>query len=983
MSPGETGAAPAGAAEARPRLARLAAAGETVVAAANAPVDIDDPSSAWFVSRGALDVFVFEKAGDEIVSSAVHLLRAPQGRLVFPLALPERLSEPFAVVAKGLPDTELRRLRADDLAATDLAAEVAEQADLWVAQLARTVSSRIEVRPRPTRLLDAPEARQPWTVPAGSVLSTRAGAVAWIDASGGEIAYLGTEVPSAGGLGAMPLTADSWATVSGEMRLDAQSSRGLAEEGRLFEAVRGFHSLALGAEQLNRTLGLADAVNEQTARAAHRRQARESARRGLASLVGAADPAAADGGESGLLAVLAPIGRRSGIKFRGPADRGPAVREPTLEEILAATGVRSRPVRLEPDHRWWASDSGALLARLEDSGEPVALIPGWIGRYRMVDAAGRSSAVTAATAARLSGQARCFYTPLPSERPATARDVLRLARLGAGADLARFMAAGLVAAAVAQAPAIALGALADWVLPLGAEGALVQVLSALALFTLLGMVLAMLQGVTLMRLDGRVGSRLSAAAWDRLLALPLPFFRNTVSGELAVRMGSFQVMRGLLSGVVAGTLVSVAFLVPTLTILFLYDTALALVAVATAAVALTVIAGAGLLQIPAQRDWYAASRRLSGQLFQFINSMTKIRAAGAESSAFAAWSGAYRDKQLADIRISRFSEHVAAFGAALPFGFTAVLCAVSLARGDELSVGDFLVVFAVATTFYAAVAGLGHSVDAVASMLTAYEQIRSVLEAVPERDPATAQPVELGGELLLDHLSFRYAEGGPLIVDDVTVGARPGEFIAIVGGSGAGKSTLMRLALGLEEPASGGVYFDGRDLKNLDHRAVRRQVGVVPQSSSLQPGSLLDNIVGMAGDLTIDDAWRAARLAAVDADIAEMPMQMLTMVGDRATTFSGGQVQRIRIAAALVRDPRIVFLDEATSWLDGRSQAQVMRGIENLSATRVVIAHRLSTIRRADRIYVLEQGRVVQEGAFDDLYSAEGPFRELVRRQQV
>ena len=980
MSPGESGVPPPAAADTPPRLARHAAAGEPVVAAANVPVGIEDASSAWFVARGAVDVFVFERAGDEIVSGAVHLLRAPEGRLVFPLALPERLAASFAVAAKGLPDTELYRLRVEDLDVEDLEAEVAEQADLWVEQLARTVSSGIEARPRPTHLLDGHAVQPPVSVPAGSVVSTRGGAVVWLDASAGECAYLGTEGPVADGLGVMPLTPDSWATVSGGTRLDARSSRDLAEEGRLFEAVREFHSLALGAEQLNRALSLADAVNEQAARAAHRRQARESARRGLASLVGASDPPAAEGG---VLAVLAPIGRHSGIEFRGPARRGPAVREPGLEEILDATGVRSRPVRLDPDHRWWLSDSGALLARLEDSGEPVALIPGWTGRYRMVDAAGRSSVVTAAAAARLSEQARCFYTPLPPERPATVRDVLRLARLGAGADVTRFMVAGLVAAAVAQAPAVALGALADWVLPLSADGALVQVLSALALFTLLGMVLAMLQGVTLMRLDGRVGSRLSAAAWDRLLALPLPFFRNTVSGEMAVRMGSFQVMRGLLSGVVATTLVSVAFLVPTLSILFLYDTALALVAVATAAVALAVIAGVGLAQIPAQRAWYAGARRLSGHLFQFINSMTKIRAAGAESSAFAAWADAYRDKQLADIRISRFSEHVVAFGAAVPFGFTAWLCAVSLARGDELSVGGFLVVFAVATTFYAAVAGLGHSVDAVASMLTAYEQIKPVLEAVPERAPAAVQPASLGGELLLDHLSFRYAEGGPLIVDDVTVGARPGEFIAIVGGSGAGKSTLMRLALGLEEPASGGVYFDGRDLKNLDHRAVRRQVGVVPQSSSLQPGSLLDNIVGMAGDLTIDDAWRAARLAAVDADIAEMPMQMLTMVGDRATTFSGGQVQRIRIAAALVRDPRIVFLDEATSWLDGRSQAQVMRGIENLSATRVVIAHRLSTIRRADRIYVLEQGRVVQEGAFDDLYSAEGPFRELVRRQQV
>ena len=191
----------------------------------------------------------------------------------------------------------------------------------------------------------------------------------------------------------------------------------------------------------------------------------------------------------------------------------------------------------------------------------------------------------------------------------------------------------------------------------------------------------------------------------------------------------------------------------------------------------------------------------------------------------------------------------------------------------------------------------------------------------------------------------------------------------------------MRLALGLEEPSAGGVYYDGRDLAKLDRRSVRRQIGVVMQDGMLQPGTLLDNIIGVNEDLTIDDAWNAARRAAVDSDIAEMPMEMLTVVGDSSSLFSGGQTQRIRIAAALVRNPRVVLLDEATSWLDARSQAQVMRGVESLAATRIVIAHRLSTIRAADRIYVLDAGRVVQQGTFDELYAVEGTFRRLVQRQ--
>ena len=143
----------------------------------------------------------------------------------------------------------------------------------------------------------------------------------------------------------------------------------------------------------------------------------------------------------------------------------------------------------------------------------------------------------------------------------------------------------------------------------------------------------------------------------------------------------------------------------------------------------------------------------------------------------------------------------------------------------------------------------------------------------------------------------------------------------------------------------------------------------------------MDNIIGIGGDLTIDDAWRAARLADVDADIAAMPMQMFTVVGDSTATFSGGQMQRIKIAAALVRNPQIVLMDEATSWLDAASQARVMQAIEQLAATRMVIAHRLSTIRKADRIYVMSRGRVVQHGTYEELRSAEGAFHALVQRQ--
>ncbi|MCY3968103.1 MAG: ATP-binding cassette domain-containing protein, partial [bacterium] len=274
-----------------------------------------------------------------------------------------------------------------------------------------------------------------------------------------------------------------------------------------------------------------------------------------------------------------------------------------------------------------------------------------------------------------------------------------------------------------------------------------------------------------------------------------------------------------------------------------------------------------------------AVRTLSGRLLQFIGGITRIRASGAETAAFASWAGAYRDKQVAEIRSSRIDEHLAAFGAAYPFAFAAVLCAAAISRGDAVSVSDFAVSLTASLVLYASVADLGRATDALAEAFTAYEQITPVLEAVPERDTAVSTtPTVLEGELSAEQISFRYNPEGPPVLENVTISAHPGEFVAIVGGSGAGKSTLMRLMLGLETPQRGAMFFDGRDLRNLDQRSVRRQIGVVPQNSSLQPGSLAENIIGMADDLTLEDAWVAARLAAVDSDIAEMPMQMMTMV---------------------------------------------------------------------------------------------------------
>ena len=957
------------------QLAALAVSlGEAVASAGNRPIGLDDSQIAYFVERGSLDVFLTEYEDDHTTSSFKHVLRAGPNRLVFGVG-----GDSLIAVAKGLPGCQLRRVRLESLLRDDIGEALVAQVDAWIAAFAAAVAADIEpIRILvPNRLISPGERLD---AEAGCVLTARA-QVTWI-ASAGHAEFLGTEEPEPNGTGLMPLAPTSWLTLSGPVGATALSSQDLHDEGKLIPALAEFHRMALSAEQLNRRLLLADEANLQVSRAAHRRRDEERARQGLFNVLSSSQPVAEEQ-ESALLAALELVGKYAGIAFELPRSTSGA-KEPSVRDIATVSGVRCREVKLED--RWWRhGNSGVLLAFQGDDNRPVALLPRLVGGYRIVDpVSGASQRVNEERARKLSQDAWSFYRPLPNDRAVGVQDLLRHAAKNLTGDLARFVITGCIAGILTIMPAVLIGVLVDRVIPLKVGGLLVQLAVGLVALAAVGTLLMMLQGTALMRLEGRVAARLGAAVWDRLLVLRSNFFRDFTAGDLAARVSVFQTLRDQVSGVVGGAILAVIFLIPAFVIIFAYDPGLGWLSLGIGLVSLLVTVVFGLLQIDPQRRRYAAVRQLAGDLFQFINGIGKLRSSGAEGSAFAFWARKYRGQQQAAMDIGKLSEHVVAFSAAVPALASAALFAFVLYKGtDSLAVGDFLAVYVMSMTFYVAIARLGQSFEAIAAIAPGVEQIRPVLEAVPEATPTGDAVVELNGEIQFDHVSFRYDEDGPLDLDDVSLRARPGEFIAIVGETGSGKSTLMHLALGLQEPSVGAVYYDGRDLANLNKRIVRKQIGVVMQDGALRPGNIADNIIGLSDYLTLDDAWRAARQAAVADDIEAMPMGMFTMVGDSMATFSGGQAQRIMIAAALVRNPRILFLDEATSWLDAENQRKVMEGIESLAVTRIVIAHRLSTIRKANRIYVLQAGRVVQQGGFDELLESAGLFRDLMRRQMT
>ena len=491
----------------------------------------------------------------------------------------------------------------------------------------------------------------------------------------------------------------------------------------------------------------------------------------------------------------------------------------------------------------------------------------------------------------------------------------------------------------------------------------------------------MTRGIASLRLEGKLGVSIQAAIWDRLLSLPAPFFRDYTAGDLTERAMGIDAVRQVLSGTTVLTILASVFSIFNFGLLFVYDPRLAWVATGLVVVSIGAAGLVSYLQMRHQRRLTEMEGHITGLILEFITGISKLRVAGAEGRAFGFWAREYSAQRKLAYKTRSLANSLIVFNATYPILTSMVIFATLMALGSAtLSTGKFLAFNAAFSQFLFAGLQMTAAVVSVLSVVPMIERVRPILQTLPEVDQVKSDPGELTGEIQINHVNFRYKAGGPLVLRDVSLNIGAGEFVALVGPTGSGKSTLLRLLLGFDAPESGAIYYDGQDLHGLDIRAVRRQLGVVLQNGKLMPGDILTNIVGTS-TLTIEDAWEAARMAGLDKEIEQMPMGMHTVIGEGGSTLSGGQRQRLLIARAVVTKPRILFFDEATSALDNATQAAVGASLERLQATRVVIAHRLSTIVKADRIFVLDAGRLVQSGTYAELMNQPGLFADLVKRQ--
>jgi ATP-binding cassette subfamily C protein len=936
---------------------------ETIPLSANAPLPLNE-AGAWIVESGSVDVFAVPPDGVR-----THLFTVDSGEI---LCGTETDGPRLGLLAVGTAGTRLRHL--------DMDAISPELLDGWLSGLfggiSRGVPPRVFDELRPGSETHLAEAGRVARAPEG---------VTWVRHLEGESRFLGEESLALRDAMPMPVPEGAWLVSAGETRIVASSTSDLLRDGGLREGLDCFHDLCLACVELQ----LGRAARQDRERLARKENLDQATLRGAyARLASVLEPQARDGAAleetaDPLLAVCRLVGQVQGIVIRSRPESG-ARQGDLLTRICEASRVRARRVILRED--WWRRDNGPLVGFRTVEGdpkakEPVALIPTSAKSYELVDPVARTRMpVDAAVAETLSGDGFMFYPPLP-ERPVRKADLLAMALRDRRDDLGTILLMGLCGGLLALLVPILTGQLFGNVIPGADRGQLAQIAMALIVAALASAAFQVTRSIAVLRLGGKLDGTVQSAVWDRLLSLPVSFFRRYTVGDLASRSMGIDAIRDMLTGNVLTSVLAAVFSLFSFALLFYYSWRLALLGTALVAVLAGVTAFLTWLQLRHQRALLAKQGRMSSLVFGLIHGISKLRVAGAEARAYARWAEGFAEQRRRTLSAQRIANLQASFNPVYALATSMAIFAVAgFSAESALPLGEFLAFNAAFGQFLAAVLTMIGVLSSVLTMIPVYERLSPILETLPEVDESKAEPGELAGEIEFSHVSFRYQDDGPLILDDVSFRAKPGEFIALVGPSGAGKSTCLRMVLGFEKPSSGSIYYDGQDVASLAVRSVRRQIGVVLQSGRPMAGSIISNILG-SSNLGIDAAWEAARLAGLEDDIKAMPMGMHTVISEGAETFSGGQKQRMLIARALVNRPRIILFDEATSALDNRTQEIVSRSLERLKSTRIVIAHRLSTIQNADRIYVMEGGRVVEEGSYDELIRRGGTFARLAERQ--
>lgn len=653
-----------------------------------------------------------------------------------------------------------------------------------------------------------------------------------------------------------------------------------------------------------------------------------------------------------------------------------------LEDVARVSHFIIREVTL--DSNWYHKDSGPMVAFLEEGRKAVALMPRGTGGYSAYEPETHQQVkVDESYSDRLEVKAYILYRPFPNKKLSLPEMFGFGMKESDTGDWIRFCILMLLGTLVGILLPMLNEQIYDKYIPMSFSAGVVQICAVLLACNIGNLSFTIVKNLSSLRGVTKMENAVMAACCERLFNLPESFFRDYKSSDLSDRVMKINRMFRIIAKEGIKTFVSALFSILYLFQMFKYSKDLTVVGILMVAGVMAVIIVIAVRQTKYETELMETSAEASGKMYQFLAGIQKIRMAGVEDRAFYEYLEPYFESKKITMHKERMTNVVNVITSCAISLFTVVFYYQLIEKQLPISVGQYSAFASSFGAFAGAMMAVGTALLKLNEIKPLLDRLKPILGSLPEYSEDEELPGDLQGDIEISNVDFSYVKDGDLILKDLSLHIKPGEYIGLVGSSGCGKSTLIKLLLGFEKPDSGKIFYDSKDIDGMDKRELRKKMGVVLQDGRLIAGSIYENITISAPGATIKDAERIAAEVGLAEDIAQMPMGMHTMLSAGGGTISGGQMQRILIARAIVGKPRILFFDEATSALDNVTQAMVCESLAKLKVTRLVIAHRLSTIQDCDRIIVMDKGQIAEQGDFETLMKKRGLFYELASRQMA
>lgn len=654
----------------------------------------------------------------------------------------------------------------------------------------------------------------------------------------------------------------------------------------------------------------------------------------------------------------------------------------TPSDIARASHFVMRKITLSKT--WYKENGPAFLTYDKDRNAPILCVPRKPGVYVLYDVEKKEDRIVEEEEARgLDNVGYVIYQHLPKES-LTLRQVLRFGinRIDTR-DIVIFFTMYIIVTLLGLLMPVINKQLYDRLIPLGSNEAIYQV--GLVIFTcMLGNIFfGLVQNLSSFRAIKNMEYSIVMATYGRIFRLPQKFIDRFGTTELVSRVNS-------VSGVFSTTITSGVTAVVGFILSFIYvmrmfreSKPLAWRGVFMALITSVVMYAFGRMRVSRERQQLEASTSANGKLYHFISGILKIKVSGIENRSLYEFQKSNVESLKYTVRSARIANIGTVFSSIMAVFYTGFIYYTIVKKREVLSIGSYTSFNSAYGMFTSSVTQLVQFFLTLATLLPVMERIKPIFEEPTELSDYITDMGKLSGKIEVAHLDFAYEDDENLVLKDISFNIEPGEYIGIVGSSGCGKSTLLKCMLGFEDPTKGNIFYDDKDIKSTDKIELRRQMGVVLQDGQMVVGNIYTNVTLSAPNMEPDEALELLKEVDFYDEVNNMPMGIFTSISEGGGTVSGGQQQRILLARALANNPSILFLDEATSALDNVTQAQVCENLKDRNITRIMIAHRLSTVKNCDRIFVMDQGKIVETGNFEELMDKKGLFYELAKRQQV